>query len=279
MIRLLDGPMGTELAARGVSTDLPCWSAAALDSAPDVIAAIHRDYADAGATIHTANTFRSKRRSVGKRWLPMTELAVRLARQNIHPSHQIAGSLAPLMDCYRPELSPGAQAAAEHREMAEALAQAGCDLILCETFPCLEEAIVAVKASVATGLETWLALTAGPDANLLAPEQIALGARQAVEQGASAVLVNCTPARETLRFVQALDSEKLGVPIGAYANAGPIDAALGWFSWSDQDARQRAAAQYLELVLTWVDAGATLIGGCCGTTPQHIAAIHAALLG
>jgi len=56
---ILDGALGTELARRGVPTPLPLWSAAAIDSAPQVLSAIHRDYAEAGATVHTANTFRT----------------------------------------------------------------------------------------------------------------------------------------------------------------------------------------------------------------------------
>ena len=67
MITLLDGPMGTELAARGVMTELPLWSAAAIDAAPEVIAAIHRDYADAGATVHTANTFPNEATDGGRK--------------------------------------------------------------------------------------------------------------------------------------------------------------------------------------------------------------------
>jgi S-methylmethionine-dependent homocysteine/selenocysteine methylase len=62
---VLDGPLGTVLVRRGVALPAPGWSAHALDVAPDVVAAIHRDYVAAGATVHTTNTFRTKRR----RWI------------------------------------------------------------------------------------------------------------------------------------------------------------------------------------------------------------------
>ena len=65
---LLDGPLGTELDARGVATPPPLWSAAAITEAPDVIQAIHRDYALAGATLHTTNTFRTRPRQAGPAW-------------------------------------------------------------------------------------------------------------------------------------------------------------------------------------------------------------------
>ena len=278
MITLLDGPLGTELSARGVSTELPLWSAAAIDSAPEVVAAIHRDYVKGGATVHTTNTFRTQRRTVGGDWLRMTREAVRITQRNVPPSQRIAGSISPLEDCYRPDLSPRQESRTEHREMAEALAEAGCDLLLCETLPNIEEAIVAVEEATRTGMETWLALTAGPDATLLTPEAMADGARQAVQSGAAAVLVNCTPARATLPYVMALASANLGVPIGAYANAGSIDDQVGWRPSSELASRElasrdRGAILYGNYARQWIEAGATLIGGCCGTTPKHIAAL------
>ncbi len=278
MITLLDGPLGTELTARGVSTDLPLWSAAAIDSAPEVIAAIHRDYANAGATIHTSNTFRTKRRSAGDDWLRLTQEAVRITRDSVSPSHRIAGSISPLEDCYRPDLSPGRASRLEHREMAALLAGSGCDLLLCETFPDIDEAITAVEESVRTGIETWLAFTAGPDGDLLSPQAMAIGAKQAVDVGAGAVLVNCTAATNTLAFVQALSDAGLGVPLGAYANAGAVDEQLGWQAIGEIDVRRQAAILYRELAREWIAAGATLIGGCCGTTPTHIAALKEAFV-
>jgi S-methylmethionine-dependent homocysteine/selenocysteine methylase len=265
-ITLIDGPMGTQLDQRGISTELPLWSAAAIDRAPETIAAIHRDYVAAGATVQTANTFRTQRRVVGDAWQRLTREAVRLARQN-SGGHRVAGSIAPLRDCYRPDLSPP-HPGPEHRAMANVLADAGCDLLLCETFPHVGEAVAATEQAVGTGLETWVAFTAGPDARLLSPRQVAEGARRAVDVGAAAVLVNCIPAAETLRFVVALEKAKLSVPIGAYANAGSPDDQIGW------NASPRPGAErYLEFVKQWVDAGATIVGGCCGTGPSHIEAI------
>src|SRR5512135_147134 len=78
VLTILDGPIGTELAARGVPTPAPAWSAWAIDHAPEVLAAIHRDYAAAGATVHTANTFRTKRRQVGGAWERLARRAVEI---------------------------------------------------------------------------------------------------------------------------------------------------------------------------------------------------------
>ncbi len=265
-LTLLDGPIGTQLTARGVSTELPLWSAAAIDDSPETISEIHRDYASAGAVVHTANTFRTKRRTVGDDWQRLVRRAVKLARQTVG-RQRVAGSIAPLEDCYRPDLSPK-QPRNEHRELARLLADTDCDLLLCETFPHVGEAIIAVEEAVETGLETWVSFTAGPDANLLSPQEIVRGAREAVGAGAAAVLVNCVPATDMLRFVGPLGQADLGVPIGAYANAGSADDKIGWTA-----AAQPGAVAYAEFARQWFAAGATIIGGCCGTNPLHIAEI------
>jgi S-methylmethionine-dependent homocysteine/selenocysteine methylase len=255
---VLDGPMGTELARRGVDLPAPAWSAVALDVAPDLVAAIHRDYVAAGAVVHTANTFRTKRRSVGPRWEELARRAVRIARDAVG-GLRVAGSIAPLEDCYRPDLSPGAAAREEHRELARVLADAGADVLLCETFPDATEAVVAVEEAARTGVETWASLlpTRGPAA-------LRDAARACIAAGARVVLVNCVPAVRTLPFVASLAD--LGVPFGAYANAGRQEDGLGW--GADPEA---AARRYEALAHTWIEAGASVVGGCCGTGPAHVA--------
>ena len=266
---VLDGPIGTELDRRGVDTSLPLWSARALVEAPEVLAAIHRDYADAGAEVHTANTFRSRRVTLGDRWEELTHRAVAIARASVPAGHRVAGSLAPIEDCYRPDLSPP-DPRPEHRAMARALAAAGCDLILCETFPHVGEGLVAVEEAVATGVPVWAAFTAGPSADLLTTDAIARAAIEAARRGAIAVLVNCVPATDTLRFVERLADA--GVPFGAYANAGAPDERIGWRAPEEDPA---APSRYAALAREWLRAGATIIGSCCGTGPAHIRALGA----
>ncbi len=278
-LTILDGPMGTQLLARGVPTPLPGWSAHAIESHPEAIAAIHRDYARAGAAVHTANTFRARRRTFPLAWRELAARAVRLARRSVPPGHRIAGSIAPLEDCYRPDLSPAwsdpRAVREEHRELAQVLAGyddpgARCDLLLCETFPHPGEALIAAEQALATGLETWLALTPGPDADLLAPVVLARTAAEACRRGVSAALVNCAPATRTLEFVRALAEElaPLAIPFGAYANAGRPNDRVGW---TDPDPDPDGPRRYADLAQEWIDAGATIIGSCCGTGPAHIA--------
>ena len=265
-VTVLDGALGTELVRRGIALPSPAWSAQALETAADTIGLIHRDYVAAGATVHTANTFRTKRRAVGDRWEELARRAVRIARASVRPEQRVAGSLAPLEDCYRPDRSPGASSRPEHRELARVLADEGVDVLLCETFAAADEALVAVDEAARTGVETWIALTAGPDGSLMSPEAMASLSRSCCRAGARAVLVNCTPASKTLRYLDAIAG--CGEAFGAYANAGDAQEGLGW------DAEPRpAAAAYARIARTWVDAGATLVGGCCGTRPEHIAEV------
>src|SRR5512139_2644302 len=113
---LLDGAAGTELQRRGVDTTLPLWSARALIEAPEVLRAIHKDYLAAGADIITTNTFRTHRRTltragVGERARELTSLAVQIARDaagRVDRQIFVAGSMAPLEDCYSPQLVPAA---------------------------------------------------------------------------------------------------------------------------------------------------------------------------
>jgi S-methylmethionine-dependent homocysteine/selenocysteine methylase len=258
--------MGTELARRGVDTSGVAWSARALEQAPDIVAAIHREYADAGCTVHTANTFRTTHRALGSTWRRQLELAVRIARQSVSSSCRVAGSLAPLEDCYQPERSP-TDPYPEQLAIAEALASSGVDLLLCETFPSIAEGLSAVRAGVSTGLETWISWTPGFRGDLLDPAQVAVAAREAVALGASAVLVNCGPPDTTRSYVERLAG--LGVPFGAYANAGPPQTGLGWEAASPEGPRR-----YAEWAAAWLAVGAGIVGGCCGTGPRHLRALR-----
>ncbi|MEM7310749.1 MAG: homocysteine S-methyltransferase family protein [Planctomycetota bacterium] len=279
MALILDGPLGTELLTRGVPTPLPGWSAHALENAPEVVQAIHADYAAAGARVHTTATFRTRARVFPESWQELARTAVRLARAALpSPAHRLAGSVAPLEDCYRPDLSPAADDPAgtrrEHGQLAEVLAGAGCDLLLCETFPHVDEGLLALEAALATGVDCWCAFTAGPEADLLTPAALAEGGRRAARLGAKAVLVNCVPAKTVADYVRALrDAVGSEVAVGCYANAGHVDDRLGWTS------APGAPERYAELAAGWVEDGATIVGGCCGTGPAHVAALSARLAG
>src|SRR5690242_18747104 len=117
--------MGTELSARGVDTSGPAWSADALVTAPGVVRAIHVAYMSAGAVLHRKNTFRTQPRLFPDTWRALVAEAVRLAR-SVTTGAKLAGSIAPVFDCYRPDLSPPEDVARKaHGALAGALVDDG----------------------------------------------------------------------------------------------------------------------------------------------------------
>jgi S-methylmethionine-dependent homocysteine/selenocysteine methylase len=309
---LLDGATGTELQRRGVDTGLPLWSARALIAAPAarVLQAIHADYINAGADIITTNTFRTHRRTleragIGARTRELTQLAVQIAQaaaQSVDRKIFVAGSMSPLEDCYAPELVPPDRALwIEHAEMARDLAQAGCDLLLIETMNTIREAVTAARCAAATGLPVCVSFVVGPAG--LRPDQVTLArgstsADDAQDQpppgfsplvllsgesitaavtalrsyDPAAILINCVPLAFIDRGFEELRAAHSG-PIGLYANVGHADDQVGW-TLTD-DVLPDAYARHAQL---WVQHGAAIVGGCCGTTPAHIAALRQIIL-
>ena len=154
----MDGGMGTEILHRGVSTTLPLWSAEALLTHSETVQHIHEDYIEAGAQIIITNTFRTTRRAFAKQSIAdkasaATILACELVQQaieHVKPEHEvyIAGSMAPLEDCYSPELTPSNQELMEeHAIYAQDLKSGGVDFLLLETMITLRETLAAIQAA------------------------------------------------------------------------------------------------------------------------------------
>ncbi len=268
---ILDGATGTELERLGVETGLPLWSTHALLHAPDAVRRIHRAYREAGSEIVTANTFRTQRRTLaraglGDRDAELTRLAVDLAREAGHRGW-VAGSAPTLEDCYRPDLVPEPDALAEeHARHAANLAEAGVDLVLAETLNTVRETTAACTAARRVGLPCWASFVCGRGATLLSGEPLAEAVAAAVSCDAVAVLVNCVPPS---RVADCLgDLARSGRPFGVYANLGEPDGESG--SGRTEDCSPERFARHAE---GWIAAGARIVGGCCGTSPAHIAAI------
>jgi len=263
---VLDGATGTELARRKVDTRGTLFSAEALLSPAglEALRDVHDAYIKAGAQVITANTFRTNPRKAGARWRELTELAVGIARRS---GAAVAGSMAPVEDCYRPDLRPSRKVALdEHRALAGALAAAGCDLLLVETVAAADEGLVAVSAAVETGLPVWVAAMAMPEGRMRNGDDLGAFFRDARAAGARAALINCVPCAGVDLGLEAAAAS--GLPFGAYAHMGEVDAAAGWPATpvlSPEEYAARAAA--------WLERGALIIGGCCGTTPDHISAL------
>jgi S-methylmethionine-dependent homocysteine/selenocysteine methylase len=263
---LLDGATGTELGRRGVDTRGRLFSAQALLDATGIeqLRQVHLEYVRAGAQVVTANTFRTNPRKAGAGWRELTELAVRTARA---AGVAVAGSIAPAEDCYLPALRPPADAAfREHCELADALAHSGCDLLLVETVAAADEGLAAVRAAVRTGLPVWVAAMGMPEGCMRDGSDLRQFFGEAASLGAEAALLNCIPCEGVdLNLDVARES---GIAFGAYAHMGDVDANAGWPATP-----VLTPEAYAERALRWVQRGATILGGCCGTTPAHITAL------
>ena len=280
-IVLLDGALGTELTRRGFVLDPVLWSASALLSQPELVRQIHADYIEAGAALITANTFRTHRRNLaraglGDRAAELTTQAVDLARAAADGAdHEvwIAGSQAPLEDCYTPADVPADECLTrEHTEMARNLKSAGADLILVETQNTIREAVAATRAAAETGLPVLVSFVCGLDGRLLSGETLtdAVAAVRPFEP--AGILVNCLPAAAVPGTLEELKGAAGSLPIGVYANAGCPDEQQGWIPTPLEQPEN-----YAKEAEKWRDAGVKFLGGCCGTTPEHIRIIHESL--
>ena len=273
---ILDGATGTELERRGVDASTPIWSAMALLDAPELVEQVHRDYLDAGAQVIITNTFRTHRHNLervgmGDRAAQLTSLAVAIAQNAVHESGRpawVAGSMSPLEDSYSTAFPLSRlEYLQAHHEMGANLAAAGVDLLLIETMKDIAEAEAAAQAASETGLPFGVSFICRPDGNLLSGEQVA-DAVKAVEKYSPAFLgINCTPAPQ-LRVSLAQMRAATELPIAVYANPGHTEDYL---TWGETEATQPEA--YCRFAEEWIRQGAHLIGGCCGTQPEHIAVI------
>jgi S-methylmethionine-dependent homocysteine/selenocysteine methylase len=282
---LLDAAMGSDLDRRGLATKLPLWSALGLIERPELVRQIHVDNLLAGADIITTDTFRTTARTLRAAGLDpdraeeLDALAVELARQAKSVAGRtdamIAGSIAPLEDCYLPVFDVAeADAYAEHAAQARSLAAAGADFLMIETMPTATEAAIALRAARETGLPATVGFVCAPaespgsPVRLLSGETLADAVRLVEPENPAAIFVNCAGPEVIAAALQEL-RQITTLPIGGYANAGRVDDEVGWAP--DERLTGEAYAQHAG---TWLRSGARVIGGCCGTHAAHTAALR-----
>ena len=274
---VLDGAMGTELFRHGVDLSLPLWSANALIRAPHLVRNIHFWNLHAGADVLTANTFRTNLRAlraagVEARWEEFNLKALEFAfeaRERYRAARPVtlAASLAPVEDCYRPDLAPSdEELAEEHGRQAELLALLGAELLLAETMNSAREAGAAARACAATGREFAVSFVCTADGRLLSGEDLAAAVTAVLAHGPVALLVNCVSAASMLGPLTLLRAATV-LPVGCYANAG---TPVGGGPCTRQDLTDDA---HVEEAGRWVSMGARIVGGCCGISPALLARI------
>ena len=278
-VTLLDGGMGQELVHRAGDRPTPLWSTQVMQDHPGMVAQVHREFASAGATVATTNTY-----AIHRDRLEGTEFADRfadlltmaLAEVRVSGAPRIAGSIGPLRASYRPDLHPSPDAGAPaYAEIAQMIGPS-CDMLICETVASVDHAEAALRGAAVAGKPIWLALTVqDEDGTKLRSGEALADVLPVAKAAAAAVLINCSAPEAIPAGLDVLATS--GLPYGAYANGFEkiTDAFLGDKPTSDtlslrQDFTPEA---YADHAMAWVEHGATIIGGCCEVSPAHIAEI------
>lgn len=273
---LMDGAMGTEILNRGVATTLPLWSAEALLTHPEVVQQIYEDYIKAGAEIIITNTFSTTKRvfnkkGIGDKARKATLLACKLAhiaRGKIKANHEvyIAGSVSPLEDCYSPELTPlDKDLKREHDEFVKNLKEGGIDFLLIETMITLRETLVVLNVAKKYDLPVAVSFCVNNNFQLLSGESLnevipVIEKYNPIFIGVNCVLIDI--ATKTVPYLHRITK----FPIAVYAQGdGEPENDQGW-KFNDNDIEKK----YFKAAKQWVDNGAKIIGGCCGTSPAVI---------
>ncbi len=291
---ILDGGLGTELAARGHDLGDRLWSARLLLTDPDSIEAVHLDYFRAGANVATTASYQASIEGYAAVGLDEKE-ALRLiarsvdvagrarARYRSETDHErallIAGSVGP----YGAMLADGSEyrgdyqvsstdLAAFHRPRIEALVEAGADLLAFETIPTVREAEVLVALLDDVAIPGWLSFSCRDSSSTSAGEPISAAVALGAHPRVLAVGVNCTAPRHVPELL-ASAGQATDKPLIAYPNGGDR-----WDGHTKRWVADDGGAYDPTAVASWTTFGATWLGGCCGTGPREISVLAAAAL-
>lgn len=283
---VLDGGLSTHLEALGADLGDALWSARLLLEDPALIRRVHADYFAAGADVATTASYQASLPGFRRRGLTVAEserlirLSVELAAQarDEHGGGLVAASVGP----YGAYLANGAEYTGDydldeegllawHRPRWEILASSGADLLACETIPSHAEARALARLLAETpGVKAWVSFSCRDASHI--SDGTPIGRVAALFTGNPQVValgVNCTAPRHIPGLITALRG---GLPIVVYPNSGE--------TWDAEHHRWLGEAEpvgYGRAARSWQEAGASLIGGCCRTTPDHIRQVRAHL--
>jgi len=276
-VLVFDGAMGTCLYQRGVHLG-KCYDALNLED-PEMVGQVHADYVRAGAqALQTntfgANAFKLARHHLAERMSEINRRGAEIAREAAGEKLMVAGSIGPVgvkLEPWGP--TSHEQARAAFAEQAAALAEGGADLYVLETFSDpgeLRDAIAGAREG-GPGLPILAQMTVAPDGSTLYGTPIEEILPRIEEAGPDALGLNCSIGPQLM--LEALERilEVLELPVSVQPNAGfPKRLDERYFYLSSPDYFARYGRRFVE-------AGARIVGGCCGTTPDHIRALSRAL--
>ena len=283
---ILDGAIGTELERRGVKMDDNAWCGAATATNLQELCAIHRDYIDAGADIITVNTYASNRTMLDAAGLAdqveqisraAVETAIKARDESGSPDVVVAGSISHAVPAQMQlaAIDPDdlSRYAAAFNELAGILKDAGCELILLEMMYDPTRIRLAIEAALSTGLPVWAGLSSrrGEDGSILSylqTEDVPFDdiARMVAEYDFDIVGVMHSPSDVVAESLDIIRRHYDG-PLSAYPDSGHFKMP----NWIFEDVI--SPEDLLVYARQWQASGVQVLGGCCGLSPQHIAAI------
>ncbi|MEO9338346.1 homocysteine S-methyltransferase family protein [Mesorhizobium sp. SB112] len=288
-IRILDGGMSRELQRLGAELRQPEWSALALIDSPDIVRQVHQEFIEAGSDVVTTNSYALVPYHIGEerfreQGAGLIALSGRLARQaaDAYPDRKIlvAGSLPPIFGSYEPQLFQPQHVQEYLAVLVENLSPF-VDVWLGETLSLIAEGEAVRIAVAGTGKPFWVSFTLADTtedestpARLRSGETVEEAAKWAAGSGAQALLFNCSRpeimAKAVATAAKVFAAARASLEIGVYANAFEAEEE-GAANETLHDVRADLTdQQYNRFACEWVEAGATLVGGCCGIGANHI---------
>ena len=282
-LKLLDGAMGSEFIRRGEILPPHTWSADVNLTNPDLLYGIHQEYVNAGVDYLTTNTFRTTPRAYQKTGLSYKEAystakismhnAVQMARKASNNSIKILGSIAPLEDCYSPDLFPGPDLATkEFSVIAEWLADERIDIFLLETMNNILETKTCLDVVEKYKLPIWVSFNLLDSDHIQSGESLKDAIKMVDKFSVDCVLLNCNPLNRTFSALETLARYCSG-KWGIYPNLG-----VGEPSPDGIIKDYHSDAEFIDLTKNAVKLGATVVGGCCGSNPKHIELLKNSIL-
>ena len=291
-IKILDSGMGKTLSMKGVDVPNTIWSANALLVAPDVVQEIHSENIQAGADIITTNSYGIilsdlEKEGLADRFDELNLLAGEIAQQASKASEReilVAGSLPPQNGSYRPDRVLDGPLLIELYNRQMHLLEPYIDFFLFETMSSINEAQAALKAAYNFSKPVMIGLTLDDNESnrLRSGESLADCIELLISFAPLGILANCClPERITDAMASLVGS---GAPyVGGYGNAFscvPKDWLLDGTKSTDGSLQMRddlTPSFYADFAMNWLDQGANIVGGCCGTTAQYIRSISSRL--
>ena len=281
-VTILDGGMGQELVKRSVETPTPLWATQLMIDSPNMVGEVHNDYFAAGADICTTNTYaihhdRLLKSGKDEEFIHLHQTACRVAveSRDRFGSGLVAGSLGPLGWSYQSESSVLPSEAFRLYQEIVNIHESFVDMFIIETVSSIEQGWGALEATSKQDKPVWIAFSVDDnDGTKLRSGEDLKKINSLVEKyNPAAILLNCSTPEAISRGLPIIRSFNL--PFGGYANGFSRIAKEYLTKLSTVellDTREDLTpTKYADFVSSWVDLGATIVGGCCEVGPSHIA--------